>query len=209
MAGNGVRAAEPIVVRAYNMSHVPAREMTQARTTAAAILAQASIDVVWRDCGAGCAEPLGDRDLIVRVVAAPKGVVPNELGYSMIDMREQGGTLATVYADRVESLAARAGGGPAGTLLGRAMAHEIGHMLLGTARHSSTGLMRAEWLDREVRRDFAPDWTWSSDEVSDMHRHLSARGQGPVPAVDVVAMALSSAPLTPPTSCFVARCVSK
>jgi hypothetical protein len=30
-------------------------------------------------------------------------------------------------------------------ILGHAMAHELGHLLLGTNSHSSDGLMRAQW----------------------------------------------------------------
>ena len=35
-------------------------------------------------------------------------------------------------------------------LLGRVMAHEIGHILLGTHAHSRTGIMRAVWTDHEL-----------------------------------------------------------
>jgi hypothetical protein len=34
--------------------------------------------------------------------------------------------------------------------LGRALAHEIGHYLLGTSRHTARGLMRAHFLPREL-----------------------------------------------------------
>ncbi len=34
--------------------------------------------------------------------------------------------------------------------LGRALAHEIGHYLLGTSRHTARGLMRARFLPREL-----------------------------------------------------------
>jgi hypothetical protein len=41
------------------------------------------------------------------------------------------------------------------TLLGRALAHEVGHYLLGP-EHSATGLMRAKYLRRDM---FAPERT--------------------------------------------------
>lgn len=53
-----------------------------------------------------------------------------------------------------------------GRVLGRALAHEIGHFLLRTTRHSPQGLMRAQQPARELvdpdRRGFA----LSSDEVT-------------------------------------------
>jgi hypothetical protein len=72
--------------------------------------------------------------------------------------------LATVYADRVKSVAKRTGAN-AGRLIGRAMAHEIGHLLLGTSHHSVAGLMRARWSDGEVQRDLEPDWALSSQDI--------------------------------------------
>jgi hypothetical protein len=37
-----------------------------------------------------------------------------------------------------------------GTLLGHAMAHELGHLLLGSNSHSLTGLMCANWLTKDL-----------------------------------------------------------
>jgi hypothetical protein len=200
-----------VVIRSYNLSGVQTRELTEARETLQATLRTATIDLVWRDCAnSSCEEPLGARDLIVRIVATPRGAGPDELGYSMVDLQERIGTLATVYADRIALLAERARI-DAGKLLGRAVAHEVGHLLLGTSQHSATGLMRARWLDSEVRRDFAPDWTWSRAEILSMQLRLIARSRGPIESTEVVASALSSVePITPaPTTCRSGRCVSK
>jgi len=96
------------------------------------------------------------------------------LGFSAIDVKQQAGTLATIYADRVEALAAEAGV-QSGALLGRVFAHEIGHLLLGTTRHARYGLMRALWLTTELRRDEPLDWMFSGRDGADMRRHLMAR----------------------------------
>jgi hypothetical protein len=37
-----------------------------------------------------------------------------------------------------------------GTLLGHVVAHELGHLLLGTNSHSDTGIMRPHWNDRDL-----------------------------------------------------------
>ena len=77
------------------------------------------------------------------------------------------GTLSTVYVTRVEAMA-RAAGATADVLLGRVIAHELGHLLIGTARHSSTGLMRAEWSVTELRRRRDDDWRFTPTDVSAM-----------------------------------------
>jgi len=50
-------------------------------------------------------------------------------------------------------------------LLGHVLAHEIGHILQGTDRHSETGLMKARWDSREI---MAMDWkplSFTADDV--------------------------------------------
>jgi hypothetical protein len=167
-------AAERLVVRTYNIVGVTAEEMTRVSEVAGIILRGAGLLAVWRDCAAECTEAVGPRDLIVRIVAAPQGIVPESLGSALIDIQHGAGTLATVYSDRINVVASRTGV-DAGTLLGRAVAHEIGHLLLGTAQHSAGGLMRALWSDRELQRDLTADWTFAPDDVTRLARGLAGR----------------------------------
>jgi len=167
-------AAERLVIRTYNTFGVAVEEMTMARSVAGVILQGAGLQAVWRDCSIDCADDLGSRDVLVRIVAAPKAVVAESLGCAIVDLQREGGTLATVYANRIDVLAARTGVN-AGTLLGRAIAHEIGHLLLGTADHSASGLMRALWSDRELKRDVSAEWTFSPEEVARIRRGLAVR----------------------------------
>jgi hypothetical protein len=164
-------AAERLLIRTYNNAGVTALEMTRGRDIAGAILQGAGVQAVWRDCSAACVETIGPREAIVRIVTAPEGVMPESLGYALIDLQQGSGTLATVYADRIDAVASRTGV-DAGTLLGRAVAHEIGHLLLGTAGHSACGLMRALWSDLELQRDLAADWTFDPADVARIGKGL-------------------------------------
>jgi hypothetical protein len=167
-ASQTTRAAEPLSIRIYDTLHNSAATLASARAVAGAILAAGGVDTVtWRDCSTGCADPVNPargRELLVRIVRAPAGVQAGSLGCAVIDLKIGAGTLATIYGDRVSLVAARAGVAEA-TLLGRAMAHEIGHLLLGTSRHTTAGLMRAQWSDRELRNNAAGDWTLGKLEV--------------------------------------------
>jgi hypothetical protein len=57
-------------------------------------------------------------------------------------------------------MAGEIGSGGRGTLLGRTIADELGHLLLGTNAHGSHGLMRDVWSAAEVRGDRDWDWTF-------------------------------------------------
>jgi hypothetical protein len=73
----------------------------------------------------------------------------------MLDTSTHSAVLATIYVERVRWLA-RSARADVETLLGRTIAHELGHLLLATNAHGSHGLMRAVWSAAEVRGD--RDW---------------------------------------------------
>jgi hypothetical protein len=162
--------APQVVVRTYNKLGVAPRELATALETARAILNGAAIDLVWRECGP-CDDRPGPRELIVRIVAASAQAEPESLGYSLVDVRQRSGTLATIFADRVESMATAADFDP-GVLLGRTIAHELAHLLIGTTEHATHGLMRARWDTRQLERDLPRDWLLSPDEGKRMRRGL-------------------------------------
>jgi hypothetical protein len=91
----------------------------------------------------------------------------------VIDVSHHAGSLGTIYTDAC-ALAAQAGVDE-GELLGRAIAHEIGHMLIGTSEHSRVGLMRAVWVTNELRRGQPSDWVFSGREGAELRQRLEAR----------------------------------
>lgn len=162
-ADAGGEAAEPMpgpaaVVRFYKAA-IPAEEFGAARRLAAGILRAAGVAVSWSGCwpdagsiAPGCRRPLGPNEIILHIVTAIDANARanrQSLGFSLVDRETATGTVANVYADRVAVLAGGVGADRL-RLLGRAIAHEIGHLLMGTNRHSARGLMRAVWfLSRE------------------------------------------------------------
>ena len=142
------------------------------------ILDDAGITITWMNCRAGmsandCQLPLRDNEVIVRLVSAnlsnSAGMVT--MGVSLVDPRARHSSLASVYVDLVER-AARAAAIDARKLLGRAVAHEIGHLLLNTNTHARGGLMRATWSRVEMQRDESADWLFADQEGEAMRNGL-------------------------------------
>jgi len=194
-AGVSLQAAEAVVIPepagpalvVHTYTHPDsARDIATARRVASAILERAAIRVTWVECGQPdaadassevCSRPRKWDELVVRVVplgnasgSAPRG----SLGFAFVDVQAGGGWLATVYPDRVERLATAAGVDRA-ELLGRAMAHEIGHLLLGTNDHAGAGLMRASWSGADLRRNRAAEWVFHREEGEAMRRRIGTR----------------------------------
>ena len=171
-----------IVVRTYPQ---PDTEpvMGTARSIAGAILGRAGVEVAWLECGfaaaaaTACARPLHATELVVRIRPAggeARGPDRKTLGVAFVDVVAGGGSLATVYADRV-GFVAQSAGVDAAELLGRAMAHEIGHLLVGTNRHSRHGLMRASWTDEDLRRRVTNEWLFDGREGEVMRGAIANR----------------------------------
>jgi hypothetical protein len=112
---------------------------------------------------------------IVRIIPSTFSNEPRSLGYLLVDALQHRGYLSTVYADRVEMLAAHADVNST-TLLGRTIAHEIGHLLLGTVIHSDRGLMRPFWNRAELKSNKRVDWSFSGREATLMRQALAWRG---------------------------------
>jgi hypothetical protein len=192
MSGSSVHAqtavAPRIVVRSYNTIGLPLPLLIRAETTIGKLLRQAGIDASWRNCRTTkgpssqssdlCGDVLSASEVIIRIVRAPRSITDAEvLGYSHVDGYLRQGTLGTVFADRISALAA-AVRIDEGTLLGRAMTHEIGHLLLGTLDHAQEGLMRGHWS----KEGPPADWFFSLTQAAQIRAALANRNEGAPPA---------------------------
>ena len=170
-----------LVLRVFDRSGGSAADRQAAIETADAILRQADVAPTWVDCSRGsrhaarsvCTSPLSHDEVAIRITPGPKEEATTNtrsLGYSFVEPTV-GGTLATVFTDRVNWLA-RVSRAQRTTLLGRAVAHEVGHLLIGTNEHAATGLMRAVWTADELVRDERTDWMFT---ISDRERLRASR----------------------------------
>lgn len=175
------RPRPTVAVRTYNYAALAPPQLSESRAEAARIFHQAGISLEWLDCrvpggadGAPCTEPLlVGRDLMLRLVDRPPspGGRIVALGESMLDREQRGGVLMTVDVFPVRAISERASAALA-ILLGRAIAHEIGHLLLGSPEHPRLGLMRAVWSHDELRGARPAHWGFSSREGSQMRETL-------------------------------------
>lgn len=175
---SGAGAARPdIYVRIYDSSSGMGTSDGAALDHTREVLSAANINVVWHRCFAvPCETPLLPGEVIVRVVRSARPAQPRDpvvLGDAWVDSLEGAGVLATVYIDRVRHVAAETHV-DSRRLLGRAIAHELGHLLLASRAHPAVGLMRATWQHAEIQRDDWLDWTFTPTEAEAMVRRVLA-----------------------------------
>jgi hypothetical protein len=175
MLAQGILALS-LVVRIYDQYGVPGDHLAKARSTAEGIMHAAGVTVTWPRCP--CLTQVASGELIVRITRAVPATAPGSLGFSFVDIEQKTGTLATVFADRVQHLAASAGVDE-GELLGRVIAHEIAHLLAGTRDHARDGLMRAEWRAHELTRQRPADWLLSRADSLRIRQAIRRRSHAP------------------------------
>jgi hypothetical protein len=188
-SGRAAVILDSLSIRIYDNAGVLAAYRARAIKRAGDILARADLAVDWRDCPAGgvltrgaCAAPPSPGELALRLVHSPKGDPnPRALGNALIDTATGSGTLATVFIDRVTKLSQQGRLDP-WSMVGVVMAHEIGHLLLGTNSHSDSGLMREIWTLKDLTRNRPDDWLFSRSQRDELRNWRALlRGTAPAP----------------------------
>lgn len=153
-ASPDLRGTSRIVIQAENQAHLPLSVLRAAEKEVTRIYRMAGVESSWVEVapdgsGSVSLQPASASDLHLLIMVVPRqtteamqppagamGVTPREPG--------QRSRVAYVFADRVERAAQMSDNSVAG-LLGCAIAHELGHMLLPYPAHSDSGIMRAAW----------------------------------------------------------------
>lgn len=153
----------PITIRVYDYAQLPVRMLHRAEREAARIFREAGIETRWLDCPLttqqlaehpACGLPLEPTDLVLRIHPkfrnAGGAFRDTTLGFSLLAEDRTRSAYASVFSDYVERLAEQ-GRATREQILGHAIAHELGHLLLGSMGHSTRGLMRARWNEHGLQ----------------------------------------------------------
>jgi hypothetical protein len=149
-----------IEVHIYNYSKVSHEMLVRAEQESARILERIGVATIWLDCpitsqeavrNRACALPDAPTRLTLRLLsnsmADSLGVGGDIFGSALLPANEGFGVVANIYADRTRELADRR---EFEVILGRVMAHELGHLLLGKNAHSVAGIMHARWRAQDL-----------------------------------------------------------
>jgi hypothetical protein len=163
----------------YTSPDISAGALRAALGTAEAAFLPASVAITWKICRPSeCNTAPSPTELIVRFLhSRGRRLDTGCLGEALIDVQKQAGVLATVYVDRVFDLA-RGLDIDDHILLGRTIAHEIGHLLLATNTHSVSGLMREMWTREELLGGRAHDWALQPFEAALIRQRLASTREG-------------------------------
>lgn len=192
-----------VVIRTYDYTGMPTHELARAWNEVQAIFDDAGITIDWKLCpvtpaasdapaiNRPCGEMLQPNELVLRLLASQASSARSSasfaaasiaaghrrtaLGYSLIERNSSSGPLMmTVFPDLVGNFA-RDARVDHPRMLGRAIAHELGHLLLGHVMHSNGGLMRPFWSRSEIERNSRLDWMFRPQQARQMQERLASR----------------------------------
>jgi hypothetical protein len=144
-------------VSVFNSSPISPYTIEGAEGKASRILRDAGVAVIWlncpqdplRDASFGkCAEVSFPFHLNLRILPSSRDATPSTVGMAFLDENGEGCS-ADLFYEPVQQLQAESDV-PISVILGHAMAHELGHLLLGANAHSLSGLMRAHWSHEDL-----------------------------------------------------------
>jgi hypothetical protein len=173
-----------ITIRIRDYAHANPLVRQHAQQVAGEILQKAGVATRWIDCPIGssgtgaCSSPVSTLDFFVNLLPhsmsdrlhRPGGV----LGSAIEGSGSNFGFMASVFYDAARERAAERQL-DFGELLGDAIAHELGHLLLGTNSHSNMGLMSAFWSGNQFRLVAQGLLAFSDAEAKRIHAAMNAR----------------------------------
>ena len=166
-------------INVYNDAQLPDHLLTEALQEASRIFQKIRVETIWAECTSSptsskraseCQPSWGPAHLSLRIVPWSSKLGDAIFGISFLSPEGEG-TYCDVFYDSVKKLhqdwhvnIAR--------ILGHTMAHEIGHLLLGTNAHSRIGIMRPNWRGQELREIGMGTLLFTPEEARSMQNKL-------------------------------------
>jgi hypothetical protein len=143
-----------VIVFVYNDARVPGDTLIRAEQQANNAFSRAGLEITWLNCIHGtpaCTEIGGSNHLILRITPnVARSISDAAFGIAFLGSDETGRN-ADVFWKRAQEIQENSKVDVT-LILGSVMAHEIGHLLLGSNAHAVSGIMRAHWEGNELRR---------------------------------------------------------
>jgi len=199
VAGSSDRDREDrkVTVLVNDSAHVAPSVLREAEIEAARIFRAAGVEIEWVGCSGGsviyddrCRVIPGDNQYVLQIV--PTGKTSSDLVFGLAFLDEDGtGRYCDVFYERIAEAHHESGADPS-LLLGMVVAHELGHLLLGSHAHSYMGIMTPVWKADVLRRIDMGSLLFTHEQASIMKARIVSQG-GNLISVGRVGSALPAA----------------
>jgi hypothetical protein len=157
--------AASVVVAIHDSSGVDTDVLEAAKTRASAVFARAGVAVDWSGADAG---------FRVQVLLRPRNAhaAPGQAQIMGVALAaDERRAALSLFLDAVTEVARRYGA-PVSEVLGIALAHEMGHVLLPPPSHSADGIMQATWEGDDLRHALLGELSFTVHQAAQMQDRL-------------------------------------
>ena len=149
LAAMGPHTNPRITVLVYSPGALPERTLARAQSIATGILSQAGVSLAWRNARAEDAVPAAAEIPLHLLQSRPPSLHHDAEGFAVLhpepDVESYAGISCPAVLDTAKWV-----DGEVPVVLGAAITHELGHVLLGSAEHSASGVMSARMRAAEI-----------------------------------------------------------
>jgi hypothetical protein len=148
LTGSAAERNPVLTIQVNNLAEVGRMTLVQAEETATGIFQKTGVETRWIEPAAGESFPLSHIQLKILPSLVSIGVGLPDKAMGLAPGSGPDRQSVYVFYDRVQALAKKHGAdthADAAQILGHAIAHEIGHLLLNDQNHSAIGIMRGDW----------------------------------------------------------------
>jgi hypothetical protein len=165
-----------VTVSIHNDADTPHGVLLQAESVASRIFRQSGLEIRWLNCPlpqvvSECAIADFPRHLQLRIASHSLNLNEFTMGISYLSA-DGIGCYSDLFYDRALQIH-QASQVNVATILGHGLAHEIGHLLLGTNSHAPTGIMRGRWEAADLASASKGRLLFSTLESREMRNKLT------------------------------------
>lgn len=169
-----------VTVFVNDSANAPEQIVLAAEQNAGRVFHQAGVEVKWVNCGAQdgnrshthCRNNIMSPDLVVRIIAHARTLGDDIFGVSFVD--HDSGTYADLFFEPIAQLHQRNRDISLAPILGDVLAHELGHLLLGSNAHSRDGIMQPHWTREQLRRAAMGQMRFSNEQAARMRTRIAS-----------------------------------
>jgi hypothetical protein len=194
-----------ITVAIYDDVHLSPRVLADAQDEATRVYQKAGVAIIWIRCKSSkmdaepdlrCQDPPSAMRLNLRIVPHARKSSDGVFGVAFLSA-EGTGAYSDVFYDSVEKLDRDWNVGLV-RVLGHVMAHELGHLLLGSNAHSRQGIMCPSWHGDELHLASMGALLFSQEQARFMRERLASYGNAdpkakPDPAIKILVYNIAQA----------------
>jgi hypothetical protein len=176
--GQTVRAEKvPLTLLVYNYTEASAGTLLSAEREATRILESAKATVVWVNCWDKsqlsnettelCAKGWTSQTPALRLISGTNKFLYKEFGEASIPV------YITIYYEKIARRAHDDNSiSELPVLLGCAIAHELGHLLMGDRGHSAAGIMQPQWGAAQIRQALTGRLLFTKEQTKVIQAHV-------------------------------------